>query len=138
LDTQPAVAIAQALTLYLDSFGVTSIDTSDLNNGSSDNCQIDTMWLSQSNFACVDTVGILDTLFVRDVSGNVSWDTATVTVLDTFRPFLSVQNLTVYLDATGNVTIDTTDINTGTSDNCEVDTMWLSDYAFTCADSNAN
>ena len=53
-----------------------------IDNGSFDNCSIATLSISKDNFDCTN-VGInVVTLTVKDVNGNVSSKTATVTVND--------------------------------------------------------
>jgi|GEM_PF-1610626 len=136
LDTVNPVVSTLPVTIYLDSNGMASILPDTLDNGSSDNCAIDTMWLSQSSFTCADTNGVVDTLFVRDVSGNVSSQTAVVTIEDTLIPIISVVNDTIYLNTAGVATLDTSMVDNGTSDNCEIDSIWLSQTTFNCSDTN--
>lgn len=112
IDTIFPTAIAQNLSLYLNGDGTVSIDTSDMNAGSFDNCAIDTMWLSQSIFTCADTIGISDTLFVMDASGNISYDVATVMVFDTTGPSINLNQTTVYLDSNGNVSFGLNTVTT--------------------------
>ena len=70
---------------------------------------------------------------VKDANGNSSTSNATITVLDTISPTAIAQNLTVYLDANGSATITTTQVNNGSSDNCQVG-LTLSKSVITCED----
>jgi hypothetical protein len=54
-DTEAPVANCKSeVTIYLDENGEAKIDTSTLNNGSTDNCGIDTMWVEPDLFDCDD------------------------------------------------------------------------------------
>ncbi len=60
-----------------------------MDNGSSDNCSIDTMALDITNFACADLGPNTVTLTVTDGSGNSNATQVTVTVEDTLAPVLT-------------------------------------------------
>ena len=53
-DTIAPIALCQDLTVYLDSAGTASITAAMVDNGSSDNCAIDTLTLDISTFDCSD------------------------------------------------------------------------------------
>jgi hypothetical protein len=55
------------------------------------------------------------TLTVTDANGNTSTCDATVTIEDNMAPTALCQNITVQLDATGNVTITPAQIDNGSS-----------------------
>lgn len=74
-------------------------------------------------------------LTVTDNNNNVGKDTAYVTVLDTMAPMAIAQDLTVYLDVNGEVTITADQVDNGSSDNCNaIVTKLLSDSTFSCAE----
>ncbi|KAB1065647.1 T9SS type A sorting domain-containing protein [Salibacter halophilus] len=137
-DTTSPVVQTQNITVYLDNSGSASIATTDIDNGSSDNCSIDNLSLDVTNFTCADTGANTVTLTATDVSGNMSSATATVTVEDTTSPVVATQNVTVYLDNSGSASISTTDIDNGSNDNCSIDNLSLDVMNFTCADTGAN
>lgn len=62
----------------------------------------------------------------------------TVTVEDKIAPTVTVKNITVELDATGNVSITAEDINNNSSDNCGIASLELDQTAFTCTDVGTN
>ncbi len=134
LDTLNPVVSVQNYTAYLDATGNISIDSSNVDNGSTDNCSIQSIALSNSNFTCanVGTNAVLVT--VTDVNGNADTATATVTVSDTISPTVNTQNVTVYLDATGSASITTADINNGTTDNCSIQSLSLDSTQFDCSE----
>jgi hypothetical protein len=72
---------------------------------------------------------------VTDANGNTSTCDATVTVEDNIAPTAICQDITVQLDATGNVTITSAQIDNGSSDNCgavTLDHQRRSDQTFDC------
>jgi gliding motility-associated-like protein len=123
-------------TVYLA--GNFIIDSSYVNNGSTDNCGISTITLSQYNFNC-SHIGVNPiTLYVTDVNGNIDSCTANVTVVDTVRPAPLCKDTTIYLDVTGNYTIDSSYIENGSTDACGISTITLSKYTYSCNDLGIN
>ncbi|MEK9560580.1 MAG: SprB repeat-containing protein, partial [Flavobacteriaceae bacterium] len=98
LDTISPTMASQNLTVYLDATGAASITAAQVDNGSSDNCSVDSLYLDQIDFDCSETGVNVVTLTAVDASGNSSSVTADITVLDTISPTMASQNLTVYLD----------------------------------------
>jgi predicted heme/steroid binding protein len=72
----------QDLTIELDETGNATILASDIDNGSSDNCGIDTMEVSPSSFNSSNVGENTVTLTITDFQGNSSQCTATVTIDD--------------------------------------------------------
>ncbi|SFT63275.1 Por secretion system C-terminal sorting domain-containing protein [Lishizhenia tianjinensis] len=101
--TAPAMA-TQDVTVYLDGSGSASITAADVDNGSTDACGV-TLSVSPANFDCSATGNNTVTLTAIDASGNANTATATVTVIDSIAPAANTQDVTVYLDATGNASI---------------------------------
>src|SRR5207248_642574 len=101
----PPLAVCQNITLQLDATGNVTLTPAQIDNGSSDACGIASLSLSKTNFDCSNIGTNLVTLTVTDNNGNTQTCTATVTVQDQVAPLAVCQDLTVQLDATGNVTI---------------------------------
>ena len=137
-DTTSPTAVCQNVTVYLNGSGNASISTGDINNGSSDNCSLASLGLNQSSFTCANVGANNVTLTVTDANSNTSTCTAVVTVLDTISPTAVCQNVTVFLDGSGNASITTGDINNGSSDNCSLASLGLNQSSFTCADIGSN
>ena len=139
-DVTPPVVVTQNITVYLDATGNATITPAQINNGSTDNCSIASMTLSQTDFTCSNIVatGNTVTLTVTDASGNSASAQATVTVVDNTSPVAVAQNITVNLDATGNVVVTPAQINNGSTDNCSIQSTSLSQTNFTCANLGAN
>ena len=138
LDTISPSVISQNLTVYLDATGAASITAAQVDNGSSDNCSVDSLYLDQTAFDCSETGVNVVTLTAVDPSGNSSSATADITVLDTISPSVVSQNLTVYLDATGAAGITAVQVDNGSSDNCSVDSLYLDQTAFDCSETGVN
>ena len=137
-DNLAPTAVGQDITVNLDATGNATITTGDIDNGSSDNCGVVNQTLDITAFTCADLGPNAVVYTVEDSSGNQDGVTVTVTVVDTIDPNVITQNITVQLDATGNATITTADINIGTSDNCTVVSLTLDVSSFTCADVGTN
>lgn len=77
------------VSIYLNENGMTNLPIAAVNAGASDNCGIDTVFLSSSSFDCTH-IGQNDILLTAiDQSGNTTTASATVTVLDTITPVIS-------------------------------------------------
>ncbi|MBI1288207.1 MAG: HYR domain-containing protein, partial [Flavobacteriales bacterium] len=137
-DNVDPTAICQNITVYLDGAGNASIVAADVDGGSTDNCGIDNLAVSQDAFTCAEVGANTVTLTVTDVNTNTATCTATVTVQDTASPIALCQDITIQLDATGNATISATDVDNGSSDNCAIASMVVSPNAFTCAEEGDN
>ncbi len=138
-DTEAPVANCVApFTVQLDANGVASIIAADIDNGSSDNCAIDSLSISPSSFTCAD-VGVNNVILtVTDVNGNTSTCTTVATVEDNVAPTAVCQNITVQLDATGNVSIIAADVDGGSADACGIASTSIDVTDFTCADIGPN
>jgi PKD repeat protein len=137
-ETTPPTAICQNITTQLDGTGNATITAAQIDNGSSDNCGIQSVTVSPSAFDCSDIGANVVTLTVTDLSGNVATCTATVTVQETVPPTAVCQNITVQLNGTGNATITAAQIDNGSSDNCAIQNITVSPSAFDCSDIGAN
>ncbi len=81
-------------------------------------------------------VGTTKVIFsVTDPCGNEGVDTLTINIVDNSLPIaICNNNVVISLGSNGNASIDATDIDLNSNDNCGIDTMFLSQYDFTCAD----
>ena len=138
LDSMMPVAIAQNKTIYLNASGTASITAAQVNNGSSDNVGVNTLTLSKTTFGCNDAGNNAVVLTVRDISNNIATANAVITVLDTIKPTVIAQNLTVYLNGVGVANITTAQVDNGSFDNCGISSLSLSKSAFNCTDRGTN
>ncbi|MDC1221285.1 OmpA family protein [Salibacteraceae bacterium] len=82
------VAVTQNIAVYLDELGFASITANDIDNGSADNCGIDSILIDLEIFDCSD-IGLNQVLFtVVDSNSNFAEDSAIVTVIDTISPVI--------------------------------------------------
>ena len=137
-DTILPTVITSNLTVYLDTSGAASITTTDIDSNSFDNCGISSLFLDITSFDCNDVGANTVTLTATDVYNNVDSATAVVIVLDTIRPTVLTNNLTVYLDSSGTASISTADIDSSSFDNCSITSYTLSDSIFDCNETGAN
>ncbi|NOR29297.1 MAG: hypothetical protein GQ540_12290, partial [Lutibacter sp.] len=82
--------------------------------------------------------GVTVTLTVTDVNGNSTSETAIVTVEDNVAPVVNTQNITIQLDAEGEVSITPEMIDNVSTDNCEIDSYKIDVTNFTCEDIGEN
>ena len=137
-DTILPTVITSNLTVYLDTSGAASITSTDIDSNSFDNCGISSLFLDITSFDCNDIGANTVTLTATDVYSNVDSATAVVIVLDTIRPTVLTNNLTVYLDSSGTASISTADIDSISFDNCSITSYTLSDSTFDCNETGAN
>ncbi|MCF6212531.1 MAG: HYR domain-containing protein [Flavobacteriaceae bacterium] len=120
VDTMAPTALAKDFVLNLNDQGVGSITVSQIDNGSTDNCGIQSMTVTPTTFTCAD-VGVQQvTLTVTDNSGNVATASANVTVQDITGPTVATQNLTVSLDANGTASVTAQQFDAGSTDACGI------------------
>lgn len=138
VSAEPAAAICQDITVYLDNSGNATIAEDEVDNGSTGACL--TYDTDITSFDC-DSIGdpVVVTLTVTDIDGNDSTCTANVTVLDNLGPVLSCKNIVKSLDETGSeITIDSSMVLNSFSDACGVDYVTLSQSVFDCSDAGNN
>ena len=138
LDTVSPIALCQDITIQLDATGNATISATQVDNGSSDNCAIASMVVSSNAFTCAEEGANTVTLTVTDVNGNVSTCTSTVTVENNVAPNVFCQDITVYLDGTGNVSIIADDVNGGSNASCGLASLTVTPDAFDCSNVGPN
>lgn len=137
-DTTPPTVEVRNIDVWLDADGFAVIEAEEVDNGSTDDCNLAEIALDKTEFSCDDFGQNTVTLTAVDAAGNSSQAQAIVTVADTISPVATVQNLTLELDANGTALINVGQIDNGSSDNCGIDEMVLSKTAFDCTDIGAN
>ena len=133
-DNLAPVVTTQNITVSLDATGNVSVVGSDFVVTSSDNCDVPTYSVVPSSFTC-DDLGVNNVSFTAsDASGNDYTTVLTVTVVDDMNPTLTVQNVTLYLDANGDATLTEADAVVSKGDNCSTPVITFSQSAFDCSD----
>ena len=136
-DEAPNAICVSSFTATL-SGNIATISTSDINNGSTDNCMITSLSLSETTFSCCN-LGTFDiSLTVTDNSNNSSTCTTSLTVEDNTPPTAMCENLTVELDGNGVGTITASEIGGGSSDACGAVSLQLDNSSFDCGNLGGN
>ena len=101
-----------------------------------DNCSV----VSVSNDApAIFPLGLTTvTWTVVDGSGNTSTATQLVNIVDNILPTVNVNDLTVVINDNGSTTITFNDVDNGTTDNCGIASVTLSQYTFDCSNIGDN
>ncbi|HPO14443.1 MAG TPA: FG-GAP-like repeat-containing protein [Candidatus Hydrogenedentes bacterium] len=121
-DNVAPTVVTQNISVTLDSVtGTATIAEDAVDNGSTDACGIDSYDTDITSFDCGDTAApVTVTLMVTDIYGNSDTATAQVTVEDTTPPDAVAKNITVTVEEpSGTVTITGSDIDGGSTDNCD-------------------
>jgi trimeric autotransporter adhesin len=79
-DLVAPTVITRPITVLLNANGQASITAAQINNGSTDNCGVNSVTVSPSSFTCANLGPNTVTLTVTDVNGNTATATAIVTV----------------------------------------------------------
>jgi hypothetical protein len=133
LDAIVPVTKCKNITANLKVDGTVAVAIHATDNGSFDNCSF-TQSLTPNTFGCGNVGPNNVTLRSTDVSGNTSTCTAIVTVKDVNAPNALCKNATIYVNDSGNATLNTSHLNNGSSDACGIASMTLSKTQFNCSD----
>lgn len=132
-DEESPVAIAQDVMLELDEEGIAQLSWDMADNGSTDNCAIDTTHLDRYEFTC-DDIGEHTVEYVAmDTAGNTDTTSFTVTVVDNMAPSITVNTPNIGLDENGVATVSVDDVFASGSDNCGIASMSLNVDTFDCS-----
>jgi hypothetical protein len=105
-DAVNPVVITQNITVSLDETGNVSITPEQIDNGSTDNCTIQSITLDKTSFNCSDIGVNTVVLTVTDASGNFSTGTATVTIPDNLIPVIGLVTQPTLLLPSGSVVLN--------------------------------
>jgi len=133
-DSIAPTVVTKDITVQLDNSGQVTILPDDIENGSSDNCGIASMEVVPATLTCADLGTAVVDLVVRDVNNNIGTAPATITVQDNIDPTVITKDVTLYLDASGQLTVLPADVDDGSYDNCPIDRMEVDPNTFTCED----
>ncbi len=137
-DNEAPQAVCQNITAMLDANGAVCVSPLLLNNGNTDNCGVDTAYLSQCDFICTDIGNNTVTLTVIDIYGNSSVCTSIVTIVDGIAPIANCQAVNLVLDANGNATVTAIEVDDFSYDNCDVASLTIDNGSFNCANLGDN
>ena len=134
IDVIPPNVKAKDLVLPLNASGLADITVSQVDDGSTDNNGFDTLYIDASGYDCSDLGDHWVVLTGVDKSGNSDTAWSKVTVVDNMKPEVDVINITVYLDSLGHAALSFQEVDNGSTDNCGIDTTYLSKETFGCGD----
>ena len=130
VDTTAPTVICENISIELSSSGSVSISADDIDNGSSDYSGISDLSISTSSFDCSNLGDNDVVLTVTDIYGNSAQCTAVITVTDAMDPIVICNDITITLEnMLAEIVID--DIDNGSSDNCGISNMEISQTQFT-------
>jgi len=145
--TDPIANCKSIPELNLDDTGMATIVPADIDDGSTDNCGIESLMFQDVTGALVDSltfdctmIGEHEvTLVVTDASGNTSTCTALVNVQDNTPPIAVCQDITLSLSENGAVCLEAPEVlDGGSTDNCKIASMDVDVRCFTCDDIGEN
>ena len=135
LDTLAPVASCKDYWLLPNGAGELILDVDMIDNGSTDNCAIDTMYLSQSVFSN-DMAGeqVEVDLIVKDVHGNSSFCTSLVNLGDTIPPEVWCKDIGINLNVDGTTHLYPVFVIDSVFDNAGIASYNLDIRDFDCGD----
>ncbi|MFT5497325.1 MAG: hypothetical protein ACI9TH_002731, partial [Kiritimatiellia bacterium] len=136
IDTTPPTAQCKNITVSLGPDGTVVVDPSELDNGSADDCGNVTLSLDRDTFGCTDQGVHPVVLTVTDACGNSAQCAANITVVDDLGPAIVCQDIEIVITkaAGGEYTLQASEVDGGTTDNCALDSLSVSPNLFTCAE----
>ena len=136
-DSAPECTLLQDVTFNVDEL----VDIGDILDTYTDNCNSASasFVIDPIAFPC-DSLGMATiTVTVSDDSGNTATCSETVTVEDIVDPICEAMDITVNLEANGQVNIDGTDVDNGSTAGCVgIDTLVVVPDFFACNDVGPN
>jgi gliding motility-associated-like protein len=134
-NTNPVISAPANITMA-PNFGCDAIGVNLGSPVATDNCSVATV---SHDAPAIFPLGLTTvTWTVVDGSGNTSTATQLVNVVDNILPVINVNDITVIVNDNGSTTITFSDVDGGTTDNCGIASMTLSQYTFGCADIGDN
>jgi hypothetical protein len=124
--------LCKPATLNLNAQGLATLTPAQVDNGSFDNCAIQTISVNITQFTCAQVGANTVTLNGTDASGNKGVCNTTVTVVDAIAPVALCKSQTINLPANGSLTLLPSQINNGSTDNCSF-TMTLTPATLNCS-----
>jgi gliding motility-associated-like protein len=106
IDTLKPVVNCKNATVYLNSNGIAVVNSSLINNGSSDNSSIYSMSIDKDRFDYKSIGENWVTITVTDVNGNVDYCTSIITVIDTLKPVTNCKGNSVQTNPIADFSID--------------------------------
>ncbi|MFN7832451.1 MAG: HYR domain-containing protein, partial [Bacteroidota bacterium] len=138
-DLTPPVVYCRNTTKALNTSGAVTISSGDLDAGSYDSCNGQLVFSPATvNYTCADLGTNQVVLTVTDANGNSASCISQVSVIDITAPVALCRDVTAVLDASGQVTVSSAQLDNGSSDNCTGQLVFSpANTTFSCADAGA-
>ncbi|MCI4649687.1 FG-GAP-like repeat-containing protein, partial [Phaeodactylibacter sp.] len=137
-DTVVPEVLCQDVTVQLNANGQGTLSVADVDDGTYDACNLDTLYIDQTAFDCADVGEHTITLTAVDLNGNMNSCTATITVEDNIAPQVQCASTTLQLDGSGQATLSQADLNASSLDFCGIASSVLDQTLFDCTDIGDN
>lgn len=136
-DLTPPVILAQSTVLSLNAAGLAILDVAMLDQGSYDNCGLESLSIDQESFGC-DQIGANEVLITAvDINGNSA--TQLVEVYVEAPPIeLYTQNVVLSLDENGQASLTAETVDAGSTIACGTLSFALAQTQFQCDDLGMN
>ncbi len=138
IDSIAPVALTINSNIYLDASGQAILNAQMLDGGSTDNCSTITSSVIPLLVDCSLIGVVAATVTFTDASLNMSSAISQLNVLDTIAPSAICHDTILFVDSTCFVAITPLQIDNGSTDNCGISQINLSQSTFTCADVGSN
>jgi large repetitive protein len=89
MDMTPPTIKTKDLTVYLDAQGKATVTAQQLNNGSTDNCLLQSIAIDKGAFTCGNLGANTVVFTATDASGNIANSNVIVTILDNIKPVIT-------------------------------------------------
>jgi hypothetical protein len=137
--TPPTVTCVPKYEALLNAAGAVTVVPANVLLSATDNCgTVTPVSVTPNSFTCANLGGQIVTLTVRDNGNNTATCTSIVSVHDGTAPTMLCKAVTAPLNASGQASITTAQVNNGSFDNCTLVSLALNRSSFTCADLGAN
>jgi len=130
-DKTAPVIEPEDISLELNSKGLAEINPSMFMHMARDACGIAEMNPEKITFSCSDIGTQQIRIISSDNNGNSSTELVEITVLDKILPEVHAKNYTLILNDEGLAFLKASDVDDGSTDNCQIQTMVVSQSEFT-------
>nr|WP_235114364.1 gliding motility-associated C-terminal domain-containing protein [Cyclobacterium qasimii] len=134
----PLVKVKANIVVNLGADGNGNLSEEMVDDGSTDNCGIESIVLNKTKFTCSDLGEQQIMLTAKDATGNETAQQFTITVKDNVPPEAIAKSATLFLDANGLVTLNATLVDGGSTDNCSIASISVNKTSFDCTDLGEN
>ena len=138
IDTiKPEIRLTDTI-IEIDSNGYAILRDTSFQKHIYENCALQEITFSTDTFYCADAGTHSVDITAVDVNGNQSTKTLNITVADSIKPFMALNDTTIYLDENGQFDLHNNLVVDSVWDNCEITDTIFSLQPVTCANLGFN